>query len=188
MRLGWLRAKHVWIAFGLSMLFNLWFFSVGPYTDATAGERTLPDERFGTSFGSLTEFMFDLARDDGWRDAYRLFVPFDMVYAGLQGAWMAGFVALGARAWHRLPQWSVWLPVAATGADWLETLGLLYMTFHPGMGLVGAPTWLFMHVKFVAYIASFLLALAVVGFWIARPVKRGRRRRDVQKTAAGRRL
>lgn len=188
MRLGWLRAKHVWIVFGASMLFNAWMFSVGPYAEATAGERSLPDERFGTSLGDLTEFMFDMARDDDWAAAYRIFVPFDMLYAGLQGAWLAGFVALGARAWPRLPMWSVWLPLAAAVADWLETLGLLYMTFHPGMGLVGAPTWLFMHVKFVAYVASFLLALAVAAFWISKPVRRGRQPKAVRKTAAGRRV
>ncbi len=178
-----IKAWHVIVALVASLAFNAWFFTAGHYGQM-AELGGIPDERFGHGPASQQDFMAGMSDDAA--DTYRAFVLTDVVYAFLQATWLFGFLAIGTRRWAWLPDWTPWLAVAAMGLDWLENLGFLWLLDSPGP--MAAVAVIAQHAKFVTYIASFLAALALLGYYVTHPVKRRRKGRQRATTAAGRRL
>ncbi len=180
----WTNGKTVTIAFVAYLAFSIPFFMVGPYGDVEAAGGIVDDD-FGASPSEVQAAVEALQEAQA---DYRSFLAGDMVYALLQGVWLAGFLWLGARQWRALPNWSVALPLAATLFDWTENICFLILTSSSSMGVatvaVGA-----MHLKLVTIVASLLLAAAVLGYWITHPVQRLPRRprqpRQARKPAQG---
>lgn len=164
------------------LLFSVLFFALGPYQDVEAAGGIVDDD-FGASGPAILEAVEALGA--AGQDAYTTFLLGDMLYALLQGAWMAGFILIGARHWKRLPTWTPLIAVAATALDWLENLAFLAIIAQPSdaIGWVAAVA---MHLKLVAVIASVAAVLAVLGYWIIHPLhRRPRRARTPARGAPG---
>ncbi len=171
---------RVSLAFVAYVTFSVLFFAFGPFQDVAAAGGIVDDD-FGQGAQHALDAVATLGPDG--QEAYTLFLLGDLIYALMQGLWMAGFIILGMRRWRALPRWAPWLPVAATAADWLENVSLLAILQAPNIGVAWIAV-VAMHVKLLCVILSALAVIAVLGWWISHPVRRQPRRLQPTRTRA----
>lgn len=156
------------------MAFSAWFFAVGPYADMR-DHGGIVDERFGSGPDDVRQAIDEMGPPG--RDAYRVFLLWDLLFPLLHAAWMAGSIAVGTRRWKALPLPAIGLPVLALLSDWIENLAfLVLLAEHPGMSYgVAVVAMVAMHAKLAFHVAAALVMLAIVVWMVMHPVTRRRR-------------
>ncbi len=155
------------------MVFNVWFFTVGPYGQMQEQGGIL-DERFGDSASDHLDSLEALG-DDG-RAVYQRFLLVDLVYPLLQAMWMTGLLALISRRWRRLPEWTVATPALALVSDWSENLAFLALLgqFPDSSHALAVVAVVFQWSKLIWNALAVLAVVAYVAWLVMNPVRRKR--------------